>query len=228
LSSGSAIARSREPKAFASSAAQRLDEVPDVSERHRSDLRDVFAPELHGQRFGAEALAVASVAGAGDEETPQLVVGDPSLAGLRVLGVGGFDAYVGQGGQAPFEPRHDAFVAFALGALPLAVLARGTRRTFTRSAALAEEDRLALLFRQLAPRGVRVHAQSLDGGGDLARQRDAAAAAPCEDDALAQRMPRVAHAALRVDDVARAETVARGASAVRSIEREHPRLDGRE
>ncbi len=79
-----------------------------------------------------------------------------------------------------------------------------------------------------APRHVRVDAQRGDRALQLGGERDAPAASPGEDDALAQRVAGVADAALGIDDVACAQAVARGARAVRAVEREHARLDRRQ
>src|ERR1019366_9298250 len=66
--------------AVARGGSERLDEAPDVPERHRPDLRHVLAAELHREGFGAEALAFAGVARARHEEAPELFVGDSALA----------------------------------------------------------------------------------------------------------------------------------------------------
>ena len=86
---------------------------------------------------------------------------------------------------------------------------------------------MALLLRQLRPGRVGIRPEDFDGAGDLGREGDASAAAPREDDAFAEALSRIANAAIGVHDVARAEPVARGASAVRAVEGEHARLDGR-
>ena len=102
LRSGSAIARSRGPKTCGGAGAvrrldaERLDELAHVPERHRADLRHVLAAELHRERLGPQALALAGVARAGHEKAPELVVGDAALAGVRILVVGRLDAHVGQ------------------------------------------------------------------------------------------------------------------------------------
>src|ERR1019366_6501778 len=79
---------------------------------------------------------------------------------------------------------------------------------------------------QLGPRRVGVDAERAHRSRELGRERHAGAATPREHDAFAERLARVSDAALGIDDVARAEPVARGARAVRAVEREHPRLDG--
>src|SRR6185369_8435471 len=52
--------------------------------------------------------------------------------------------------------------------------------------------------------------------------------APCEDDTFAKGPLGITDDALGIDDRARPEAVARWASSVRSVEREHTRLDGRQ
>ena len=220
LSSGSAMAR----------LARRRTALPRrVARRARStnlrtwrsgiapDLGDVLAAELHRERLGPQALALAGVAGARHEEAPELVVGDAALARVGVLVVRVLGARVGQRGEALLEPRDDPLVALLLRAPLRPRHRRSPKRMALRcsSGSFAHGD-------------VGAHAERLDRARQLGRERHAAAPAPREDDALAQRVARVADAALGVDDVARAEAVARGARAVRAVEREHARLDGRQ
>src|ERR1019366_5763252 len=218
--------------AIARGGTERLDEAPDVPERHRPDLRHVLAAELHREGFGAEALAFAGVARARHEEAPELFGGDSALARVGVFFVGRFDAHVAHGREALLEPRHEPEVRRLLGALappaPDLGLRFGSGLGPRCAGTKAVEDRLALRLGQLDPGGVGVDAERLDGGRELGRQRHAGAAPPREHDAFAQRLPRVADAALGIDDVARAEPVARGARAVGAVEREHARLDGRQ
>src|SRR5258708_4731485 len=49
-------------------------ELAHMPQRHGTDLRDVLAAELDGERLRAKALALAGVARARDEKPPELVV----------------------------------------------------------------------------------------------------------------------------------------------------------
>ncbi len=82
-----------------------------------------------------------------------------------------------------------------------------------------------MLLRKLAPREVRICPNDVDGARDFRGQRDAAPPSPREDHALAEGVARVADAALGIDDVARAQAVARRAGAVRPVEGKHAGLD---
>ena len=94
--------------------------------------------------------------------------------------------------------------------------------------AVSEENELLLGLGELRPRRVGVDAERLDRALQFRGERDRAAPSPREHDAFAQRALRVADDALRIDDGTRAETRARGAGAVRAVEREHARLDRRQ
>ena len=102
------------------------------------------------------------------------------------------------------EPRHDADVLLLL---PLARAARAGRSSpglglapGARLAAVAEQDRLLRVVGELRPRHVGIDAERLDGATQLRGERDRAAPAPREDDALAERALRIADDALGIDD----------------------------
>ena len=86
-----------------------------------------------------------------------------------------------------------------------------------------------------APRGASLHGDvgvrrraPATARVDLGRERDGAAAAPRERPRLRAACARIGDDALGIDRGARADAVARRAGAVRAVEREHPRLDGRQ
>ncbi len=147
-----ALARSEHLQRLAAAlrvAPERLDELADVPQRHRADLRDVPSAELHRKRLGAQALALAGVARARHEKAPELVVGDPAFARVRILVVARVDAHVRQRGEARLEPRHDALVR-AL-ARAVALLAAFLRLGALPRDVAAEEDGLPLRLGELRP-----------------------------------------------------------------------------
>ena len=187
--------------------------------------------ELHGERLGAEALALARVAGARDEEAAELVVGDAALVGVGIVLV-----VVGASARRRPAPRgarsrRGTMPSYAL-RLPSLALVFALAAFASVGRALAPPPKR---MRVLAARsGASPTATSgLTPSASTARASSVASATRCRagptrGPRLRAACARIADAALGIDDVARAEAVARGARAVRAVEREHARLDGRQ
>ena len=201
---------------------ERREERAQLLERHPPELGDVLLSELHRQSFGTEAAALARRARPRDEEAADLVVADRAFVLVEIV-----EVVPDRGGAVVFEARlealHDADVVL-LGCAATAGLAFA----LAVAAAAAEEERLLGLVGLLVPRLVGIDTKRFDRARELGREGHRSATAPREDDTLAERALRIADHALRIDDRARAETVARRAGAMRSVEGEHPRLDRRE
>src|SRR5205085_909963 len=150
-----------------------------------------------------------------DEEPAELVVADRALVLVGVVAVRPRGAVLTV--QACRKAWDDAHVA---------LLRRAALRPLAARLALfaAEQDALLRLHRELGPCGVRVDGERLDRASELRRERDRTAASPRQHDAFTEGARRVADHALRVDDRAGSEAVARGARPVRAVEREHARL----
>ena len=182
--------------------------------------------ELHRERLGAEAPALARVARARDEEAAELVVADRALVLVGIVVVVASSASRRRRRGAPRGAGRCRRSLLASRAVALRGLRAPRRRV-----APPSPKRMRVLRASsgsFAHGDVGVDAERLDGARELGRERDRAAPAPREDDAFAQRAPRIADDALGIDDGARAEAVARGARAVRAVEREHARLDRRQ
>ena len=155
--------------------AERLDELAHVAERHRADLRDVLAAELHRERLGPEALALAGVARARHEEAPELVVGDAALAGVGVLVVLGRSARTSASEARRCSRR---------GTMPYVRALLAPSRFAPSSAAALRASRCRRGWPCAASSGSLPHgtsgldAERLDRARELRRERDAARGAP--------------------------------------------------
>src|SRR5262249_10519788 len=85
-----------------------------------------------------------------------------------------------------------------------------------------------MLFREIPEGYVRVDPQRGYRPIVLGRERDRAPPAPRSDRPLTERSPRIRHDALRIDPRSHANAITRRAGAVRPVEGENARLDGRE
>ncbi len=203
---------------------ERREEGPQRAQRHLPHLGHVARAEEHGEGLLAEPATAARVARAHRDEAADLVRHAAVVVERGLVLVEVFADRLAAREHA-LEARDDAVVSgdLALGTSGLLGL---VFRRFVVTAG-AEKDRVARLLRELGPREIRVGAEGRDGALRLRGERQRAAPAPREDSALAQRAPRLHHA-LGIDAGARADPVAGRARAVRAVEREHARLDGRQ
>ena len=193
-----------------------------MAQRHaRRARRCSCSPSLTASASGRSRRPLQASHVRVTSEAPELVVADRALVVVGIVVVRRRRRRPSSLGVEPaLEPRDDAVVARA----PAPSCLRGLRP-------LAGRRGCACLRRlgQLRPRHVGVDAERLDRARDLGGERDASRGGPTR-----ARRPRAACArgsgddALGIDRGARAEAVARGARAVRAVEREHARLDRRQ
>ena len=224
LSSGSAMARSRGRERLCA-AASSPERARRTCARARSGIAPTSAmslpPSFTASASGRRRLPLQASQVRVTRKRPSSSSRDAALVGVGVLVV-----------RRPRRARRPARRGAARAAARCPRSASSSRARPSpspRATAVAEEDRLAA-----APRAACSTATSgLTPSASTARDSSVASAT----------LPRRPHAsttpsrsvrrgspmhALGIDDVARAETVARGAGAVRAVEREHARLDGRQ
>ncbi len=175
-----------------------------LADRHLRNLADMESGDLHGERFGLQAVAAAI-----------LTIGDALIA-LDLLACPGAVRFA----PAPFEVRDHAFERLLRLVGAHAVVIGEGHDLF----AGAVKDDVLRFLRQLRPgRGHRelvLFRQRLKRLRVVGRGR----ARPGRNRALLQRQAGVRHDEVRVHVELRAEAVAGGACAERIVEREEPGL----